>query len=155
MENRIRHIVTCLVLALLSCLAVSSSVGLYRLEYASHAISGAYIDGTDMSSLADLGESAVSGAAAFVTAIGYGAVIFVASLILSLGLTLVFVRKVTPDTVAYSVTKYMYFGAVAVSLLLSLILTRFAEIVSSLIYTGIWALVVLLVYILPLRRRRS
>ena len=155
MDIRIRHIVTCLVLAFLSYLAVSSSVGLYNLEHApSQFVSSAYVDGTDMSSLAELGESAVSGATAFVTSVGYGVLIFAASLISSLILTLVFVRKVASHNVAFKATMCIYIAFVALSLLLSLILTRFAEVIPSLIYTGIWALVVGLVYLLPLRLKR-
>lgn len=154
MYIRIRHIVTCLVLAFLSYLSVSSSVGLYNIEHASYAASSVYVDGTDMSSLAELGESAVGGAAAFVTSVGYGALIFVSSLILSLVLTLVFVRKVAPGNVAFKATSCIYIAFVALSLILSLILTRFVEVIPSLIYTGIWALVVGLVYILPLGLKR-
>ena len=114
--------------------------------------SSAYVDGTDMSAAAELTESAVIGAVSFVTSVGYGIFITILAVVLSFVLKAVTLSKndvIAPPSYTWSL--YVFLGMTVFSTLLNIIMTKGSLIAESLIYNGIWALLLFLIYMLPLR----
>nr|MCR5105757.1 hypothetical protein [Eubacterium sp.] len=80
-------------------------------------------------------------------------IIVVLSIIPTLVLRYAGLRKkhvVTEDE--YNYTKYLYFIAIGISLVISLILTRFVEIIPCLLFNAAWALI-LRIYISEVKAR--
>lgn len=114
------------------------------------------IDGADFSPLVRLLGSGLNGLFAFIYVIVI-AVFFLVIAFLSAVPTLVLrfvgLRKkfyVTEDE--YKLTKYLYFIAIVIGLLLNLILTRFVGIIPCILLTLSWTLIVL-IYVIGVKKR--
>ena len=114
-------------------------------------IDDVYIDGSDFTPVVRLLGYGVNGFLSlvyFLAMLGIMILIVVLSLVPTLLLRFVGIRKrhiVTEDE--YKFTKYLYFIGIGISLVFSLILTRFVGIVPCILFNAAWALIVL-IYVL-------
>lgn len=121
-------------------------------------IDDVYIDGSDFTPVVRLLGYGVNGFLSlvyFLAMLGIMILIVVLSLVPTLLLRFVGIRKrhiVTEDE--YKFTKYLYFIGIGISLVLSLILTRFVGIVPCILFNAAWALIVL-IYVLGVWSRHK
>ena len=111
------------------------------------------VDGTDMTALADLATSGLSGLATFAEGILYAFIIAVASLVPILLLSFVGVRKDTRiSKKEYRISLIIFLSGIGLSLVIGAVITRFSALFPLLIFTAFWALINL-IYILHIRSR--
>ena len=111
------------------------------------------VDGTDMTALADLATSGLSGLATLAEGILYAFIIAVASLIPILLLSFVGVRKDTRlSKKEYRISLIIFLSGIGLSLIIGAVITRFSALLPLLIFTAVWALINL-IYILRIRSR--
>ena len=111
------------------------------------------VDGTDMTALADLATSSLSGLATFAEGILYAFIIAVASLVPILLLSFVGVRKDTRiSKKEYRISLGIFVSGIGLSLITGTVITGFSALLPLLIFTVIWALINL-IYILRIRSK--
>ena len=109
------------------------------------------VDGTDMTALADLATSGLSGLATFAEGILYAFIIAVASLVPILLLSFVGVRKDTRiSKKEYRISLIIFLSGIGLSLVIGALITRFSALFPLLIFTAVWVLINL-IYILRIR----
>ena len=113
------------------------------------------IDGSDFTPIFQIMGAGVNGMmdlASFLVDCIYAMVILVVSLIASVLLRCIGLRKKKHCVCEKEkiITKWMYFGVIGASILLGLILARFTTIIQLLICTAVWVAPSLLIYVLPL-----
>ena len=109
------------------------------------------VDGTDMTALADLATSGLSGLATFAEGILYAFIIAVASLVPILLLSFVGVRKDTRiSKKEYRISLIIFLSGIGLSLVIGAVITRFSALFPLLTFTAVWVLINL-IYILRIR----
>ena len=111
------------------------------------------VDGTDMTALADLATSGLSGLATFAEGILYAFIIAVASLVPILLLSFVGVRKDTRiSKKEYRISLIIFLSGIGLSLVIGALITRFSALFPLLTFTAVWALINL-IYIFHIRSK--
>lgn len=83
----------------------------------------------------------------------YVVIIIIANLILLLPFRLIALNKKRCVTeIEYSIYKYSYMGALLLSAVLCIILTRFTCLITAVLYNGIWAVFALVFVLIPAKR---
>ena len=110
-----------------------------------------YVDGTDMTVLADLATSGLSGLAMLAEGLFYAFIIAVASLIPILLLSFIGVRKETRiSKMEYLISLIIFVSGIGLSLVIGAVITKTSALLPLLVFTAIWALINL-IYILLIR----
>ena len=110
------------------------------------------VDGADFTPAVDLGGTMIRGAASFLLTIGCGIFIIIISLAVCLILRFLVIKKISGDAVDFRTKMNLFKIMALVSVIMSLVITAFKLMFSSLLYTGIWTLIAYLILIIPLKK---
>lgn len=149
---KIRIAAYIVILLILAYFSVSFSYGAYKANMPDSFVDtqnmgNITVDGSDVTPVLGLLGSGANGFMAFLTSVIYMVVIFVVSLILVIPFRLIALNKESEvSRQEADICKWSFIVVSVFSLILGLILTRGTVLGLTLVYTGIWALIILFVY---------
>ena len=151
-----RIIVLAVILIVLSYWAAGSAYGIYtagKIEQLTNS-GEVTIDGADFTPILDLAGYGANSFIGFLTSVAYGIVIAILSIILTITFRLIAIRNDSViSTLEKRATKWIFISILALSVIISLVITRGSVIIPLLIYSLTWALPAFLIYVLPVIKR--
>ena len=151
----IRIILTGLFSVFLGLYSSAACIGLY--EAAKKASQTAAdtgeisIDGADLSPFFILGGYVFSGILELIGFIVYIIIILISSIIAVLILRALLIKEASVNPAEYKISMYIILGAAVISVLVTLIMTRFSGLIPIIAFTLIWLLFLTLVYLVRLK----
>ena len=121
------------------------------------SVNGIYIDGSDFTAIFKVlvfGSNAIITGMFILIICLYSIVVFFAALIPSVIFRLAAMKRTAVITEReYRTCKYIFFGVLAISIIIGMILTHFTGLLYLLLFTLIWEVIVFLLCLYPMRER--